>query len=144
MHFRLIHLNDVIHFQMGVIDSLSHLLPDASVALVFLCVLLLSTWLLLGRRNLPPGPWGHPIFGHILDLQNSTDYYLTLLDYRYGIIDVNINYPLTRVILSNNWVPLYYNGLTLIPAWIITCPAGMKLFIHSQTSTVPPLKFGNG
>ena len=30
--------------------------------------------------------------------------------------------------------------------WVITCPikCGMKLLIHSQTSMVQPLKFGNG
>ena len=42
----------------------------------------------------------------------------------------------------------YWHGLTLIPAWVSDhIPSrlrGMKLLIHSQTSTVAPLKFGNG
>ena len=47
------------------------------------------------------------------------------------------------------WDLFYQHGLTLIPAWIsnhIPGPGkcGMKLLIHSQTSTVAPLKFGNG
>ena len=42
--------------------------------------------------------------------------------------------------------PFYYYGLILIWAWItitsiIKCR--MKLLIHSQTSTVEPVKFGN-
>ena len=43
--------------------------------------------------------------------------------------------------------PFYQHGLTLIPAWMnnfIHYKCGMKLFIHSQTLAVAPLKFGNG
>ena len=72
----------IFQTQMSIISSITDLLPGTSVVLVFLVVLLLSTWLLLSRRNLPPGPWGHPLFGHILDIQRSTDYYRTLLEYR--------------------------------------------------------------
>ena len=45
------------------------------------------------------------------------------------------------------WGLSYQYGLTLIPAWIsnyIIIKCGMKLLIHSQTSKVQPLKFGNG
>ena len=39
--------------------------------------------------------------------------------------------------------PFYTDGLTSIPAWISDhMKCGMKLLIHSQTSTVAPLKFG--
>ena len=41
--------------------------------------------------------------------------------------------------------PLLLNNWTLIPAWIsnhIASKVWMKLLIHSQTSTVAPLKFG--
>ena len=72
----------IFQMQMSLISNITDLLPGTSVVLVFLVVLLLSTWLLLSRRNLPPGPWGHPLFGHILDMQRSTDYYRTLLEYR--------------------------------------------------------------
>ena len=44
----------------------------------------------------------------------------------------------------SNRDPFYKHGLTLFLAWIndyMQC--GMKLFIHSQTSTMQPLKFGN-
>ena len=43
--------------------------------------------------------------------------------------------------------PFYQHGLTLIPAWIIyhmPVKFGIQLRIHSQTSTVTQLKFGNG
>ena len=42
---------------------------------------------------------------------------------------------------------VYETGLTLIPAWIsnyIDHKVWDKLLIHSQTSNVTPLKFGNG
>ena len=50
------------------------------------------------------------------------------------------------VYVYETWGPFYKHGLTLIPAWIRNCihiKCGMKLLIHSQTSTVQPLKFGN-
>ena len=37
-----------------------------------------------------------------------------------------------------------WHGLTLIPAWISNYIIGTRLLIHSQTSTVQLLKFGNG
>ena len=42
--------------------------------------------------------------------------------------------------------PLVLTWFHLIPAWRITSiiMCGVKLFVHSQTSTVHPLKFGNG
>ena len=44
-----------------------------------------------------------------------------------------------------NRAPFYWHGLSLFQAWIndyIQC--GMKLLIYSQSSTMQPLKFGNG
>ena len=44
------------------------------------------------------------------------------------------------------WDPFNSNGLTLITAWIINYihyKVWMELLIHSQTSTVQLLKFGN-
>ena len=38
----------------------------------------------------------------------------------------------------------YWHWWSIIPAWIINYKCGMKLFIYSRTSTVLPLKFGNG
>ena len=92
---------NVFHLQMGLLDSLSGVLPDTSVLLVFLCVLLLSTWFLFSRRNLPPGPWGNLIFGHILDIEGSPDYHLTLLEFRYGKLSPNQNAHTHRMLL--NW-----------------------------------------
>ena len=49
--------------------------------------------------------------------------------------------------LVANLSPFYHNGLTLNQAWTgnhISVKYGMKLLTHSQTSTVQPLKFGNG
>ena len=44
------------------------------------------------------------------------------------------------------WSPLYYGYVMDKHGLVITCPAkfGMKLLIHSQTSTTQPLKFENG
>ena len=39
-------------------------------------------------------------------------------------------------IMNKNFHPALYNGRPVI--------YGLKLLIHSQTSTVAPLKFGNG
>ena len=50
---------------------------------------------------------------------------------------------LPECLLTEAFGQFHWHGLTLI---IITCPVkcGWKLLIHSQTSTVQPLKFGNG
>ena len=47
---------------------------------------------------------------------------------------------------ENNLGPLYLYGLNLIPVWIHNCihyKMWVKLLIHSQTTTVQQLKFGN-
>ena len=67
---------------MTLLSGLSDIVPNTSVLLVFVLVFLLSAWFLLLRRDLPPGPWSFNPFGHIVDIQLSDDYYLTLLDYR--------------------------------------------------------------
>ena len=62
--------------------------------------------------------------------------------------------PLMKVIAHQQgkpkvvtWGSFYWHGLTLITVWInnyINLKCEMELLIHSQTSTVQPLKFGNG
>ena len=54
---------------------------------------------------------------------------------------------LNQPVLNYTWGPLYQHGLTLIPAWIsnhMHSKVWDELSINSQTSTVAPLKFGNG
>ena len=49
-----------------------------------------------------------------------------------------------------SWGPFYLHSLNLLPAWISNyihykeCECGIITLTHSQTSTVQPLKFGNG
>ena len=48
---------------------------------------------------------------------------------------------------SSWWGPFYEHGLTLIMAWASNCihsKAWDEITCHFQTSTVQPLKFGNG
>ena len=43
----------------------------------------------------------------------------------------------------HHWDPFYKHGITLILPWINNNMCGMKALIHSRTSTVQPLMFGD-
>ena len=87
--------------------------------------------------------WTQPRFCVVLSELNSL--YITpsgypsqsLGMYAYGA-------PLAQIIARS---PFYLHGLTLIPTWISNAPikmCGIKSLIHSQISSVAPLKFSNG
>ena len=78
------------------------------------------------------------------------------IHFGWHFIGVSSNGPMATSHYLNQWWKVYWricgslglNELTLITAWdyevitsIIAC--GMKSIIHSQTSTMQPLKFGN-
>ena len=60
----------------------SNMFFDVSTFLVFAAALLVSLWFLVSRRGLPPGPWGNPLFGQLLEAHWSTEYYLRLSEYK--------------------------------------------------------------
>ena len=79
----------------------------------------------------------------LLPLQN-TKVLTSLSEDTAHNVDNAIQIYLIRVCV--HWDPSYH-GITLIPAWIpnyMPSKCGIKLLIHPQTSTVKPLKFGNG
>ena len=81
------------------------------------------------------------------------------IDAHRNSFQMNINNTWHGICMSrwpkNQWsiliftirVPFYEKSLTFLPAWIsyhVPSKYGMKLHVHSQTSTASPLKFGNG
>ncbi|XP_066271771.1 cytochrome P450 2J4-like [Branchiostoma lanceolatum] len=57
---------------------------DVQTALVLVSVLLLTFWYLRPKKNLPPGPWGWPVLGHIPALGKNPHLGLTAMRKRYG------------------------------------------------------------
>ena len=74
-----------------------------------------------------PESWPTPLIPHTLLIQIC------------GFLsDVLVDNGIMWYIHWNPSRPFYWHTLILIPTWIITCPVkcGMKLLIHSQTSTI--------
>ncbi|XP_066273784.1 cytochrome P450 2J4-like [Branchiostoma lanceolatum] len=72
---------------MSVLSSLAARLfayCDVQTALVLVSVLLLTFWYLRPRKNLPPGPWGWPVLGHIPALRKYPHLGLTAMREKYG------------------------------------------------------------
>ncbi|XP_035667221.1 cytochrome P450 2U1-like [Branchiostoma floridae] len=72
---------------MSVLHSLAARLftyCDVQTALVLVFVLLLTFWYLRPGKNLPPGPWGWPVLGHIPTLGKSPHLVLTAMRKKYG------------------------------------------------------------
>ncbi|CAH1254419.1 CYP2J2 [Branchiostoma lanceolatum] len=73
--------------KMSVLYSLAARLfayCDVQTALVLVSVLLLTFWYLRLKKNLPPGPWGWPVLGHIPALGKNPHLGLTAMRKRYG------------------------------------------------------------
>ncbi|XP_035667220.1 cytochrome P450 2J6-like [Branchiostoma floridae] len=57
---------------------------DVQIGLVLVCLLLLTFWYLRPGKNLPPGPWGWPVLGHIPTLGKHPHLVLTSMRKKYG------------------------------------------------------------
>ena len=63
-----------------------------------------------------------------------------------AVVSISLSGVVLWSVAVGSWLNKHVNLLG-VPTWkLITCPlqCGMKLLIHSQTSTVAPLKFWNG
>ena len=61
---------------------------DLTTVFLFIVVLILSLRILRQPKNLPPGPWGWPILGHLLTATQNKKFYIQLEEYRKKYGDV--------------------------------------------------------